>query len=285
MSSASILLVEDDPNLRDMIETILAEEEYQVVSAVNADQAITAAAAHEFQLVLTDVRLGSMDGLECLREVRRAQPGVRAIVITGYASEDVPARAIRGRADDYIYKPFELVELLTAVERVLERAQEGRRYHAMLSSVVAGDRGIERGSLSLEDARDRAFSAFFVGVRSRRLERQTASDLWRKLEGLEARRISVLDDDSEEPEDVLAGDFFGLSQEVADSADGKTPDSSLQPGAGLNPQLFANLFANVLAGKVSIELLKRATFLRTMDQGLVQGSQQLQELYSSVWET
>ncbi len=273
MVGAKILLVEDDPNLRGTIAEILQDEGYQVVAAESGERGIQAAAQEKFQLVITDVRLGPMDGVECLQEIRRGQPSVRAIIITGYASDEVPARAIKGQADDYIYKPFELLDLLLSVERALEGAQERKRYANVFSKIVAGAKrifGAKTRTVSLEEARHQAFSAFYVGVRSHKLQKDDALNIWLRLEELERK--------DGEGEDELAKEFSILAGEIADSKPGRPRSEDFDPA------LFETLLANILSGKVSVELLKAAPSLRKLEPATLESYAPVRELHQTVWQ-
>lgn len=271
MAGARILLVEDDPNLRATIAEILEDEDYSVVTAENGERGVQLAAQEKFQLVITDVRLGPMDGVECLKEIRRGQPSVRAIIITGYASDEVPARAIKGQADDYIYKPFELHDLLLSVERALEGAQERKRYVNIFSKIVAGYRrffGPKANPVSLEEARHQAFSAFYVGVRSHQLRKDSAFNIWLRLEELEGK----------EGEEELAKEFLILAREIADSNPGRRRSDAF------DPEQFETLLANILSGQVSVELLKAAPSLRKLDSATLEGYAPVRELHQTVWK-
>jgi response regulator RpfG family c-di-GMP phosphodiesterase/DNA-binding SARP family transcriptional activator len=143
-----ILLVDDDPLTLRSLQRLLERHGYQVVSASSARQAVALAAETFVDLVVSDVRMPEMDGIETLAAIRGLQPGVRSIVITAYASEDAPVRAIKGGVDDYLLKPFSNEELLRSVAHSLELCRlerQGRealeqmraRYVRLISELVA----------------------------------------------------------------------------------------------------------------------------------------------------
>ena len=168
------------------------------------------------------------------------------------------------------------------MERVLEGAKESRDYNDLFSSVVADYGGFpQRLHLGRRCPRPgfrgllcgRSLPPTELGVEA------TRSGLSSRTSRPGASWCSTTT--AKNPKDVLAGAFYTLSQEVAES----DPDqpSTPEPSPHLEPRLFANLFENVLSGQVSIELLKRAMFLRKMDQSLLASSEPLKKLYQSTW--
>jgi two-component SAPR family response regulator len=115
----SILLVEDDEDLRELLVEVLQENGYAVVGAASGPEAVSKARETTFDLVITDIRMGEMNGLETLLEVREESPDFESMVITGYADEEIPAQALRQGVGEYLKKPFELGDFVKAVERLL----------------------------------------------------------------------------------------------------------------------------------------------------------------------
>lgn len=114
-SEIRILLLEDDAELLVVIRETLEEEGYQVLAAQSGEDALGLSYQQEFDLLVTDVRLPGIDGLDTLLRVRELQPEVRGIVMTGYASEDDTIRALRLGVGEYLKKPFTLQQLLEVV--------------------------------------------------------------------------------------------------------------------------------------------------------------------------
>lgn len=115
-----ILVVEDDPLMLAALEILLTDEGYDVTTASSGLDAIQKAKETSFDLVVCDVRMAEMDGLETISNLKRDQPDTRSIVITGYASPDVPIRAIKMGVDDYLMKPFDDKQFVQSVKRSLE---------------------------------------------------------------------------------------------------------------------------------------------------------------------
>lgn len=290
---AEILILEDDDFLRSAMAGVLEEEGYQVRPARSGPEALAIAGAHRLDLAVVDVRMEGMDGLECLARLRELQPGVRSIVITGYASEDAPTRAIRLEAEDYLYKPFELDDFLTAVERVLVSQEERGRYDGLLATLVgsyhrlletAGTAIASAQLASLERDRERCFRAIYVGIRSSSLDLRPAMHIFSRLEELENQRQQLM----------TAGLHFKLRREVLDGYRYLTDLTSGLSREHLGVELrsdsgsfdaaqFHGLYAGVQKGRVSLEQLRQAPFLRSLDRLVLRQSKDLMALYQQVW--
>ena len=120
-----VLVVDDEPNMRESIQDILLGEDYGAELAESAEQAMELLrdSRHEFFMVITDARLGGMSGYELLKHLSRDWPNVPVIVITAFATPKLAVEAIQNGAVDYLSKPFAPEELLHAVERCHERYQ------------------------------------------------------------------------------------------------------------------------------------------------------------------
>ncbi len=124
----NILVVEDDPLMLAALEILLQDEGYNVTCASSGLEAIEMAKQQTFDLVVSDVRMAEMDGIETLSNLKQQQPDTRSIVITGYASPDVPIQAIKMGVDDYIMKPFDDRQFVASVKRCLESYKLQKMY-------------------------------------------------------------------------------------------------------------------------------------------------------------
>jgi two-component system, OmpR family, response regulator len=121
-----ILVVEDDPALQRMILNYFTENNIHTLAASDRREMARHLGTNEVNLVILDLRLGSDDGLDLLREVR-ANSDVPVIIITGHRRDDVDrVVGLELGADDYLTKPFNLRELLARVRAVLRRFEAGR---------------------------------------------------------------------------------------------------------------------------------------------------------------
>jgi DNA-binding NtrC family response regulator len=133
--SARLLVVEDDAAVRRTLSETLTEEGFAVDVAVSAEQALGMVDAAQPDIVLTDVRMPGMDGLELLSLLRQRLSSVDVILMTAY--EDMPtiARAMREGAFDFLVKPLRLGEL----RAVLARAVEDRRERSRTVATEVGE--------------------------------------------------------------------------------------------------------------------------------------------------
>lgn len=121
-----ILVIEDDAELLGVLSALLESEGHQVVGAPSGEQALLSASQSSFDLVIADVRMEGMSGLDAIERVKQEDNGIKSLVITGYASEEDSIRAISLGVEAYLKKPFSLDDLLDAVNRAL-RDLEGER--------------------------------------------------------------------------------------------------------------------------------------------------------------
>jgi two-component system, NtrC family, response regulator HydG len=115
-----VLVVDDDAGIRYTLAEILGDNGLSVELAEHGQRGLELARASRFDLVITDLRMAPMDGLELLRVLQAEQPRLRVIVITAHGSERHAVEAMRLGAYDYFKKPFELDELMAVVNRALE---------------------------------------------------------------------------------------------------------------------------------------------------------------------
>lgn len=115
---AKILVVDDEQFVRDLLVKILARKGHVVRGAADAETAIDLLGREPFDLVLTDVVMPGIDGFELLRRIKGAWPGIKVVVLTGYARRQSISDFLLYGADEYLAKPFQVHELLAAVERV-----------------------------------------------------------------------------------------------------------------------------------------------------------------------
>lgn len=116
----TILIVDDDATLRDSFERLLTGEGHQVVSAATGEAALEMVAAKRPDLVIMDVRLPGMSGLEAFLEMKRIDSKIPVIVMTAFGTTDTAIEATKMGAFDYVLKPFEIPEMLSLIDRAME---------------------------------------------------------------------------------------------------------------------------------------------------------------------
>ncbi|MFZ7126848.1 MAG: sigma-54-dependent transcriptional regulator [Desulfobacterales bacterium] len=140
-----ILTVDDDRGHRSMLQAVLSAAGYEVVLAAGGKEAVAAVEREPFDIILMDIRMRSMDGLEALRRIKPLAPDTPVVLMTAYASVRTAVEALRNGAEDYLTKPLDIDELKVVLEKVLrfQTLQEENRQlrealgsHADFSSIV-----------------------------------------------------------------------------------------------------------------------------------------------------
>jgi len=124
--SARILVVDDDADARTTLVRVLEKEGYTAVGASSATEALDSFEQSVFDLILTDMRMEGMDGIELLRAIKSRRSDVPVIIMTAFASIDTAVQAIDERAYDYIRKPYQLAEIRASVKRALDHGALAR---------------------------------------------------------------------------------------------------------------------------------------------------------------
>ena len=118
-----VLVVDDEETVTVTLQGILELDGYSVTASTSGEIALELMRTHPFEVVLTDLRMDGVDGLDLLRELHTISPDSVAIVLTGYGSLDSAVQALREGAYDYLVKPCDILEMRTTVARGLERAR------------------------------------------------------------------------------------------------------------------------------------------------------------------
>lgn len=118
-----ILVVEDDKNLRKLITTCLKKENYEVLEAVNGENALDIIDTSYVDLIITDVMMPRMDGYEFVKELREAKYMMPILMVTAKSTLDDKKQGFNLGADDYMVKPIDIEELPLRVKALLKRAK------------------------------------------------------------------------------------------------------------------------------------------------------------------
>ncbi len=127
-----ILVVDDKQMLRDSVTTTLVRSGYQAVAASDGEAALSMIARHRPSVVVTDLKMPGMDGIELLKRIVELDPQLPVILMTAYATIDTAVSAMKRGAFDYIQKPFEGDTLIVAVERAVENYRLRTENEALL---------------------------------------------------------------------------------------------------------------------------------------------------------
>src|SRR5215510_11153817 len=142
--SERVLIVDDDESLRESLELVLAAEGFEVLGAADASGALERVEASAFDVILCDVRMPGMDGMELLPQLARRMPGSTVIMMSAYGSDDLAIEAMSRGAYDYLTKPFRPSEVVLTIRKARERERLRRANHALRREVqrATGDRPI-----------------------------------------------------------------------------------------------------------------------------------------------
>lgn len=138
LEPARILVVDDDEDVREICVRMLAMEGYHIETASSAEEVVEKIDLSRYNLTLTDIRMPGQDGLSLVRWIRKLNPNMGIIVITGYPSIDSTIQALRAGVCDFLVKPFSLEEIKLVVGKCLEKqrlAQDLARTNAALTKV------------------------------------------------------------------------------------------------------------------------------------------------------
>ena len=122
----TLLIADDEPNIRRVLQAIFIKDGYEVHVAENGVKAMEWASANPVTLLITDLIMPDMNGVELIQKVKQKHPDAVAIVITAYATIKTCVDAMRYGASDYITKPFDMDEIRAVVKRAVARAAEAR---------------------------------------------------------------------------------------------------------------------------------------------------------------
>lgn len=140
-NAARILLIEDDIGIADTLRRVFAEEGDEVIVHQRGDNGLACAVQESFNVVITDLRLPGLDGLELVRQLHAAQPRLPIILVTAFGTTETAIQAMKLGAYDYLIKPFDMPELIDLVRRA---ANSNR---LMSEPVVLGEPGAARSAL------------------------------------------------------------------------------------------------------------------------------------------
>lgn len=163
-SKPQILIVDDEAIARTNMEHVLTKEGYQCFTAANGAEALEILPANEIDLVITDLKMNRMDGIELLDHIIRLNPETPVIIVTGFATVDTAVKALKKGAANYLGKPVNLDELKKTVKEVLEH----RRCRDVGKAPIlcfSGPPGTGKTSIgkAIADALQRAFVRVSVG--------------------------------------------------------------------------------------------------------------------------
>ena len=136
-AKSTILVVDDDLAHRTMLKTLIGGWGYNIAEADDGEKAIEAVHQKAFDLILMDIRMVRVSGLEALKEIKKLNPAIPVIIMTAYASVETAVKGLKQGAYDYLTKPLDFDELKFAIERAMEHTrlkEENRHLRESLAS-------------------------------------------------------------------------------------------------------------------------------------------------------
>jgi len=134
---AKILVVDDEALVRQSLEDILRLEGYDTQSVPNGDKALEVLQEESFDLILLDLRMPGIDGIEVLEGATKVSPDIKVILLTGHGSLESAIKALRQGAHDYLLKPVSSHELLSSVEGALKLRAEQQQKRLLLDQLAS----------------------------------------------------------------------------------------------------------------------------------------------------
>jgi DNA-binding response OmpR family regulator len=134
-TSFTILIIDDEPNLRRTLSVILQKAGYQVTSAAGASEALQNLITGAYDLVFLDIRMPEMDGMTLLPKIKALYPEMPVLILTAHATLETAMLAVRQGASDYLLKPIDPGKILARVEEVLSTQKQPVRRREILSQI------------------------------------------------------------------------------------------------------------------------------------------------------
>ncbi len=145
-----ILVVDSHPDMRDVLADILQDEGYRVTTVENGYEALERVTAISFNVVIVDIKMPGLSGMELIRKLRAADSKLTIIIMTGYSSLETAVEAVRTEVYDYITKPFQAEEMLLAIKRAVKEQEIFRENQKLLEE-------LEETKKSLKESQDRLY--------------------------------------------------------------------------------------------------------------------------------
>ena len=119
MAPKTVLVVDDEQNSREGLSKILTKEGYKVFTAENGKKALIEAENHRFDLIITDLRMPEMDGIEVLEKLRKKNKDIGVVIVTAYGEVNSYLKAMNLGSFEYLNKPIHLEELRRVINKAL----------------------------------------------------------------------------------------------------------------------------------------------------------------------
>jgi CheY-like chemotaxis protein len=201
--------------------------------------------------------------LGAIGAVKKYQPNIKVVVITGYANEDAPRRAIQLQVDDYVYKPFRVPAMIQSVRRVLDRRYGVFNSFANMRNLLsapmrlleqASQRRLQHLIKLLEQEKQKVVQAFYVALRAKQMSRSAALEIWDHLELLEAQAVQAFTQATEASLQTLGAGYRKVYERIIyfEKTGHLGASNSRQPGQVSRPG-FGKLTEQVQSGELGLD--------------------------------
>lgn len=133
--SAKILIVDDEKAVRESLEEILVLEDYLVETVSSGEKALELINENDYNLVLLDLKMSGIDGVEVMKQISRYAPETKVIILTGHGTLESAIEALRTGAEDYMLKPFESSTILESIGRALSKNAQKKRKELLIEQL------------------------------------------------------------------------------------------------------------------------------------------------------
>ena len=147
-----LLVVDDEETLRSVVSQVLSGDGFVVAEAASGEEALEAFRAQSHSVVITDIRMGGMSGIDLLTAIKKHNPDTEVVIMTSHASLDSALTALRAGAYDYLIKPFESLDLISAVAgRAAEKARLVAQNRELLEQLKRANEELQEANLYLQE--------------------------------------------------------------------------------------------------------------------------------------
>ncbi|MDP8234597.1 MAG: response regulator [Candidatus Saelkia tenebricola] len=142
-NKGKILFVDDDAGILDVVSDFLTLENFEITTVNEGDKALEMLKSSEFDLLITDIKMPGLSGLEVLKKAKEINNEVPVIVVTGFASMETAIEAVKDGAYDYITKPFDMEKFLNITKKAIKQKKMGQENKELLSNLTNLDQQLE----------------------------------------------------------------------------------------------------------------------------------------------